>query len=92
MPNSEQRYTCGNDGSQGSRTQTPEDWAVMAPRQDTGRPNLTFGEQVQRSTHRASTLIHIYNHMSDPPFFDTLLRVPLSCPPQLPRDVIRPQR
>jgi hypothetical protein len=30
--------------------------------------------------------------MSDPPLFDTLLRVPLSCPPQLPRDVIRPQR
>ena len=30
--------------------------------------------------------------MSDPLFFVALLRVPLSCPPQLPRDVIRPQR
>jgi hypothetical protein len=29
--------------------------------------------------------------MSDPPLTDTLLRVPLSCPPQLPKDVIRPQ-
>jgi hypothetical protein len=97
VPNAEQRCACGNDGSQGSRTQTPKDWAVMAPRQlrqrhGYSRPNLTFGEQVQRSTHRASPPIRIYNHMSDPPFFDTLLRVPLSCPPQLPRDVIRPQR
>ena len=30
--------------------------------------------------------------MSIPPFFVTLLRVPFSCPPQLPRDVIHPQR
>ena len=53
---------------------------------------ISLGEQVQRSTLRADPLIRIYNHMSDPPFFDTLLRVPLSCPPQLPRDVIRLQR